>query len=256
MDRRLAIPLSGVRIRSTAAWSGFAVAALATVSCAGYPGASELFDDDLVITVFDPEAKFSAYETFAIDPDVNLATKNADGSFDRADVDPEVSKQIVDHIVSNMEKRGYQQVDDKLVADLGISSTAISGLVVGAVSSSYWSGYYGSYWGFPGWSYYYPTSTVYTYQPGSLIVEMADLRTARGQYPMRPNAGESVPTNDGETAETSMPDMGPGPGALGVVWAIAAYRATVDDSNSVRVSVATAAIDQGFEQSPYLGSMQ
>lgn len=216
------------------------IAALGTPACFFYPDSSERVDDDLVITARKPKADFGAYKTFAVSPTVKVLEVEADGDVETKDADPDIAEPVLERLVKNMKSRGYEQTDDKTTADLGLSVTAIQGLVIGA-SYGYWGGYYGYYWGYPGWGYYYPYPTYYAYEPGTLIIDMADLDAAREMYP------DGLPEKPADPSEGN-----PGPGGVPVVWTMAGYRAYVDDSDTVKVTQANAAIDQAFDQSPYL----
>lgn len=213
--------------------AGIAVGALYLASCFNYPDSSERLNDDVVFTGHSKKADFGNYTTFAIDPVVHVATVGDDNKITTSDADSKFGGQIVSHVAKLLEDRGFQQVQSAEDPDLGVSVTGISGEQSGVVSGGYWSGYYSSYWGFPGYSYYYPYSTYYTYQTGTLVVDIADLADGRDLL---------------ATASSDDPE----PGSLAVVWGMIAYRAYVPDDNASRVDAATTAIDQAFQQSPYL----
>ena len=216
----------------------------ATSSCLVYPDSDERIDDDLIITTYAPKAEFDSYKTFHINPTVSLFDTKADGSIEQSPVDSETGDKIIDRLASKLEARGYERVDAPEGADLGLTVTAISGLVVGSVS--YWGGYYGYYWGYPGWGYYYPYDVYYAYEPGSMIIDMVDLKRATEEYPRPPAGSTDMPdADDGD-------DNNPGPGGLAVVWAMSAYRAYVDETTSGKLNQIYDAIDQAFVQSPYL----
>lgn len=210
-------------------------------ACVAYPDSSERFDDEIVYTAHASEANFTSYSTFAINPTVLLATVEQDQTVEKGTVDQALSNAVVTSIASSLQQRGYRQVDPKDDPDLGVTVTAINGLVEGSVTGGYWWGYYGTYWGFPGWSYYYPYDVDYSYRPGTLIVDMADLTGARSAY-----LNGSDEANSGDSLMQA--------GGLPVVWTMVAYRAYVDESTSVRVSYATSAIQQAFAQSTYIRS--
>jgi len=218
----------------------------ASSGCLFYPDSSERSNDDIVITSHAPKADFKSFKTFAIDPDVMMMEAKADGSIESTPIDPAASEKIVQRLTDHMERRGYTKTDSKDEADLGITVTAISGIVIG---TSYWGGYYGWYWGYPGYGYYYPYPVYYSYETGSLIVDMVDLDKAREDFP-RPDAPVMGTTgDDGADAGTG---ENPGPGGLAVVWGMAGYRAFAESSKSVQGQNALNAIDQAFTQSPYL----
>lgn len=210
---------------------------LAHAACSYYPDSSGRLDDDAVFTAYAAETDFGSYRSFAIDPVMHVALVEADDSVEMVDADSEVSHAVTDHVVNTLEERGYTRVPPDFDPDLGVKITAIRGLTVDAVSGGYFWGYYGDYWGFPGWSYYYPYDVYYAYRPGSLIVDVTDLAAGRGELASR-GAGAA---GDAEA------------GALAVIWMMVGYRAYIDEDVDMQVSDAVNAIDQAFEQSPYLG---
>jgi hypothetical protein len=227
------IPLTALGLR----FGSSVVAVYGAMSLSGcmYPDSSERLDDNIVFTGHAKETEFSNFKTFAVDPTVHVASVQADNSVSTDTADSNVSQQITDHVANLLTGRGYTQVSQREDPDLAVTVTGISGVQVGSISGGYWGGYYSTYWGFPGYSYYYPYNTYYTYNTGSLIVDMADLSDARASLPTAP----------------AEPDQ-PAPGGLAVVWTMIGYKAYLDDSGTTRVSSAKDAIDQAFEQSPYL----
>lgn len=222
-------------------WGGIAAAAMLLLSgCFGYPDSSERVDDDIVFTTRSEKVDFGSYKTFAIDPEVRLAEVQADNTVEPGTLDPATSAALVSQVALNMMQRGYVQVDVSAKPSLGITLTAISGLVAGTVYGGYYGGYYGYYWGYPGWGYYYPYPIPYAYETGTLAIDMIDLGVA-----------EQVVRRDEATV-----DAGTGAGSLPVIWAAAAYKAGVDIEKSTPAGVKNAqnAIDQAFKQSPYLRS--
>lgn len=215
--------------------AGIAAGGLCLAGCFSYPDSSERLDDDVVFTGHAKGQDFSNFKTFAIDPIVHVADVAADNKVSTSDADTRLSDDVVNHVSQLLEGRGFQRVQATEDPDLGVSITGITGEQAGAVTGGYWSSYYSAYWGFPGYSYYYPYSVAYTYQTGSLVIDIADLAAGRSLL---------------EQA-MAMPDD-TGPGGLGVVWGMVAYRAYVPDDQQGRVDAATSAIDQAFKQSPYL----
>jgi hypothetical protein len=212
-------------------------AALLLGGCFAYPDSSERVNDDIVYSQGAKDTDFGAFKTFAIDPSVHLAIIQADGTVESDTLDQEAADELVAQTVSNMEDRGYTQVAREETPELGITLTAISGLAIGVVSGGYYWGYYGYYWGYPGWGYYYPYQVAYAYRTGTLVIDLVDLKSTGGV----------PPANDGGP---------PRPGALPVVWTAAAYKAAADieEPSSAGVRLAQQAIDQAFNQSPYLRS--
>jgi hypothetical protein len=127
--------------------------------------------------------------------------------------------QILAAIDDNLQSRGWQKVTlaqqpDVVVTPAGMKSTTYF--------YSYWydwwyGGWYGGYWGW----YYPPYYTVSSYTTGSLIITMSD-----------PNVDEDSPILESQAA-----------------WVMAANGLFTGSYDLDRV---TDAIDEAFEQSPYL----
>jgi hypothetical protein len=201
-----------------------------------YQASSEPPTDDSVVTGHSPDANFGSYLTFAIDPTVHVAAVQADDTVETTDADPRMSEGVVNRLSDKLMRRGYNRVLNEEDPDLAVTITAIGLLQSGAVNSSYLSRYYSSYWGFPGWSYYYPYEIHSAYETGSLIIDMADLRNAPKSKPVR------TPEPDDDFASNG----------LAVVWTMIGHKAYLDEHGTSRVSNATQAIDEAFAQSPYL----
>jgi hypothetical protein len=215
-----------------------AYGAVCLTSCIGHPDSSERLDDDIVFTGHAAEVGFHDYLTFAIDPTLHVASVDSDNSVTMSAADEAMSQTVTDHVADALSARGFNRVLTQEDPDLAATVTAISGLEVGSISGGgSWSGYYSDYWGYPGWGYYYPYDVYYTYQTGSLIIDIADLRAARTEKPAPDLAPESADA---------------GARGLAVVWTMIGYKAYVDDDNDARLDSATQAIDQAFDQSPYL----
>lgn len=226
---------------ASALYSVAATTVLCLSACITYPDSSERLNDDLVFTGYSKEANFKQYQTFAIDPDISKAKVNADNSVETSTVDKTFGDEVVGRIASKLEARGYRQVGIHANPDLGVTVTAVSSTTIGVVSGAYWGGYYATYWGFPGWSYYYPYDTYYTYTPGAIVVDIVDLS----------KGGVSA----SEIKDAVMGDAGAPAGGLPVVWAMIGYKAYVDDNTSTNTVSADQAIEQAFSQSPYLSRM-
>ena len=197
---------------------------------------AERVDEKRVVTGRSPVANFGNYLTFAIDPTVHVAAVQADNTAGTTDADPRMSEGVMNRLSDKLMRRGYNRVLTQEDPDLGLTITAIGILQAGALNESDWNRHYSSYWGFPGWSYYYPHDVHYDYETGSLIIDMVDLRNVPRSKPVR----------------TPEPDDDHSPSALAVVWTMIGYKAYLGENGTSRVSNATQAIDQAFAQSPYL----
>ena len=205
--------------------------AVVFTACQKEPDLNQLSSDLIVYTSYDKSANFNGYLTFAIPDSILLLDDKAKPTYIPGN-DPRTSA-INSAIISEMNGRGYVQVENTADADLGIQVSYVKDtntIVSYAMSNPYWwygYNYYwpGSYWNpyWWGWgpSYSYPIS--YTYTVGSLIVEIVALADA------------NVTTKK-----------------IPVIWT--AYMAGILSSNQININLTVSGIYQAFEQSPYLQS--
>ena len=201
--------------------------------CQKDPSTSGLSDEYLVYTAHDAEADFAALGTYYIpdsilligSPSVNGKGEKVGKYWNDAD-----ALSLINTIVAELNAMGYIRILDpteRALADVGLQPSYVEESVyyVG-YNNPYWWGYYPyywlpSYWGpWYGWSY--PFSVYYGYTTGSLLVEMADLTSESG-------SGKSLP----------------------VIWN-AYISGLVQDDGSININGAIEALEQAFEQSPYL----
>lgn len=204
-------------------------------SPACYPGDEVGVEDlDVVLTIHDEDAPFSAYRTFVM-PDTVIHEVSDSAHID--DIIPlprEYDDLILDLAESNMTALGYTREMDPAQngADLVLLVSAI-----GTSETSYWVYYdWWYYWGWwPGWgpysaglgagtSYYYPPGYVgsVTVDQGTVILTLLD-----------PNDGASIPES------------------IPLVWSGAIRGLLYGGSSESRI---TSGINQAFSQSPYLGA--
>lgn len=214
-------------------------ALLAAVASSCHPGdITSVADADVVITAYDPAFSFASVRTYAM-PDSVVAI-DIDGSnniYDHA-----LDAQILANVASNMAAAGFVREPDPETNGADLI------LLVGVnVSNNYmaytyypydpWYGWYGgwNYWGgYPGYGGYYPWypgyggypgyTSVSNIKTGSIVLELVD-----------PNVTGSA--TEGQS--------------LAVRWAAVLNGLAEGDAGSARVS---RAIDQAFDQSPYLGN--
>jgi hypothetical protein len=224
----------------TAERIGGALGFLALGACAAEPSVDELISEPVVATKFDPQVDFGTFDTFAVHPTVSVVRDVGDGGT----LSPDTAAELVDRITTNMSSRGYRLVATSDRPSLGIQATVY--LQIGVATASYggywWGvpGYAGapSYWGYPYSQYYAPWSyATAAYKSGTLIVECIDLRDAGTAAP---DASVGPPGTDAGAT-----------GRLEVVWSIYAHAVAGSLLSSLSPD-ALSAIDQGFDQSPYL----
>jgi hypothetical protein len=152
--------------------------------CQPEPDAQQLIDEFVVATNYDPEADFGSYATFAIPTDtIGLISNNTTDTIivaSRSDF----PRPVLNAITSNLNARGYTQVDRTQNPDLGINVVVVNDFNVFqelvypggyGYPGSYYGGYYGGYYGYNSWSYY-PYVNTYAYNTGVLIIEIVDLK--------------------------------------------------------------------------------
>lgn len=210
----------------------------AASGCTGTGSAGE--NEDVVVTKYDPAKDFRAYTTFAIAPDVGLIGSDLQ---EGALLDKSIATPILDQVKGELEARGYVQSSLEQDPDLGVNVTLLRQLrqSVVAYPGGYWWGssiYYPgpSYWGYPGYSYYAPWSyAVYSYQVGTLVVEIVDRRSATPPTALSPSP---------------LRDPFPQPSRLDMVWSGFTVGVLSSDPNEVSRR-AVAGVAQAFLQSPY-----
>jgi len=203
------------------------VFSVAMSACYPSPGSLTTSDLDVVATVFDDEVDFSANSTFSMpDSVVHLV-----GEGDRDDVSREFDDLILAEVAKGLTDMGYTRdtVEDKdKPADV---------IVFVSVTTTQWAGYVGYPW-YPGWGWWggwpgygpgwgpgypwYGGGAVYTYETGTLLVDMID--------PGRADEG---------TEE------------IGTVW-IGALNGLLSSSSSGTATRLTTGIRQMYAQSAYL----
>jgi len=173
-----------------------------------------------VTTLFDKEASFETVTKYALPDTVLYVPKLED------EVPAATQAAILTSIRTNLNKLGWTEVTNP-------RTTAVDVYVVATVTSetsTYWV-YWWDYWGwYPYWpvgwtgasaSWYYPGYWYpYSYTTGTVLIGMADARPT---------------VTDGK---------------IPLMWSAGVNGVLADQGTNV--SIATAAIDQAFQQSPYL----
>ena len=203
--------------------------ALAFTACQKEPDLNDLSSDLIVYTSYAKDCDFGRYTTFAIPDSILLLDDKQKPSYYSAD-DPRTIA-IIGAIVSEMEGRGFVQVEDNTTANLGVQVSYVKNtntIVTYANTNPYWWYGYNYYWPYSywnpyyyGWNPYYSYPITYTYTVGSLITEIVALK-------------------DADASTKKIP----------VVWT--AYMAGILSSNQLNLNRTLTGIYQAFEQSPYL----
>jgi hypothetical protein len=164
--------------------AGIIALAFAFTSCSKEPLRNLTEEESRIyITNFDSSANFGAFKTFSISDSVAVISNNQLEGKDQTPVDIA----FITAVKNEMQKRGYIQVSRDQNPDLGVNVSRIYNSYTGVVNygGGYWGGYYDYYdpfyWGYPGYSYYFPSYYgVYEVSEGALSVDALDLKDASG----------------------------------------------------------------------------
>jgi hypothetical protein len=194
--------------------------------CRKEPLLGQLTNEPVVATYYDRGTDFNSLNTFCLPPTVGLISSTDPNDTLLGAVK---AAQILGRLNTRLTESGFNSVDisqnPDMVANVFVIKDLNSNTVV---SPGYWWGYGGYYdpyyWGYPGSYYYYPYTYTYTYETGTLVIELVDVK-------------HRIQNNN----------------KLFVSWNMLAS-GVLSDSNSDNMQMALDAIDQAFEQSPYLKS--
>lgn len=180
-----------------------------------YPDGPEYYEDlDVVYTNYTEDFNFSSKSTYAMPDKIVKIEGNLIEGEAPEFVEEPINSQLVVQIQSNMTAMGWTKVEDPLSADLVLFPAVLTNTTV-VYYYDYWCWYYPYYCG---WGYYYPVSAS-SYTTGTLIMSLV----ADGENYVEPSG----------------------------VWYAAANGILTGEYNTSRVMKA---IDQAFDQSPYLNT--
>jgi len=187
-----------------------------------YPGQIEsVAEADLVTTLYDNKADFSALKTYALpDSIIHICDVPSEEQKCPSELTRKYDAQILDLINKNLRDQGYTKVNPSQNPNVLVVVAANATDLYGYYYSWYW-GYY--YPGYPGWGWYYPGYAVpYEFTTGTLLIGMFD--------PAKADA-----TNK----------------RLGAVW-LAGINGLLGEGGNPQTRLNTT-INQAFTQSSYLG---
>ena len=202
-----------------------AISLIALASCEKDPDMSQLDIDFTVYTDYDSSTDFSNFTTYCLPDSILVPGDGMKNSYWK----DESAQRLISAAAEAMDSLGYKRVTNPDEAPLGLQlsftqmRTHVTGFVGGGMYGSWWDfAFWGPYWG--GWYYPYPIS--YSYDTGTLMMEMVDLtkRTA---------------ATDDEKQD------------LTVVWHAYAD-GLLYGSSRINLQLALRALNQAFTQSPYL----
>lgn len=134
----------------------FFFVALALTACEKEPNLNQLSSDLIVYTDYDKTCDFGNYATFAIPDSILVLSDRGKPTYYAAD-DPRTIA-IIGAFTSEMEQRGYTQIDNTQSADLGVQVSYVKNtntIVTYATTNPYWWYGYGYYWPCSYWDPYY-----------------------------------------------------------------------------------------------------
>jgi len=206
--------------------STFGIACLSVVTVACYPGRSVDNTSEFVsvTTLYDQAAPFEAVKKYAL-PDTVLYVPKKENE----EVPAAAQTAILSAIRTNLNALGWTEVTNA-------RATPVDVYVVAAVTSTTYVGWGYDYWGYWCWYPYWPLSYgpstnwyyppywyAYSYTTGTVVLGMIDGRPAASN-------GQRAP----------------------LVWS-AGVNGVLDDA-ATNITIATAGINQAFQQSPYLSA--
>ena len=194
------------------------VSCMLLASCQKDPDVDKLDNSYLVYTNYDSGTDFKSLNTYYVIDSILIIDNSEKATYwNNAN-----SEKVVNAFSSKLALAGYEPADSETDADIVLQLSYINTTYYFNVYNPgpWWNSYPG-YWNWGGWGWYYPYSFSYSYSTGSII-------------------GELVDTN----APTPMNDK------LTVVWNT--YICGLLNGNNLSLSRTMDAIEQAFEQSPYL----
>jgi hypothetical protein len=222
------------------------IVALFMTACYEYHDDTYLDELDITLTYYDTTYNFQQATTYAIRDSVGIISDYLSESEIAAFYMPNNGNdQIRDLVRQNMNDLGYTEVEDDENFDLGIN------LTIAAVENTeyyyygWWYGYYGYYgWYWGGWYPYYgyPWYPVtYTYQKGTLLMELADGES------IRVYRAWAADKTQGEIENTD-PDLVPD---IMFVWQ-SVVSGVAGEEKAYNKERTERGINEAFDQSPYL----
>lgn len=156
-----------------------AVALLLLSACAPEPDGAKLYDQLVVSTQFDPEADFSAYQTYAIATDTIgfVSNTNQNDTIRVYSNDFTYPRSVINSVKASLNPK-MERVDRDADPDVGINIYVVSDLNL--YSQVVYPTYSNYYYGYSGY-YYYPYVQTYAQRTATLVVEMVDLKNRDSQ---------------------------------------------------------------------------
>ena len=198
-------------------------AALALSACEKDPDLDALDVDYVVNTEYSPGVDFGSFATYFLPDSILEPGAGRDATYWKDDY----AQMIIGEVAHLMNERGYTRLSgetSKDEADLGLQLTYVAQtnqVITGGYYYGWWDySYWGPWWG----SWYYPYPVTYSYDTGTLLIEMVDLT----------HSGD-------ETTSRRLP----------VIWYVNANGYSFGNSRA-DIDLLLRAVDQAFAQSAYI----
>ena len=196
--------------------------------CAPTSPSDEALQSSIVVTLRAPDTDFGAYRTYYLRPEIRELTTDGTGS---ATVAASIAQPLLDETNKQMAARGYELVEEKSDADLGVEMIYVSSQWVSTYCYSWWDPYY---WGYAGWYYYpYYNCGASTWQTNTLATMLTTLEPSRDRDVTPPVTQPPQP-----------------PQVLKGIWFGGVSGLVISASDSLQKGID--GIDQAFAQSPYI----
>ncbi len=186
-------------------------------SCEKDPDTDKLDNDYLVLTNYDSNTDFGKINSFYVIDSILIIDNQTDKPKYWKN---ENSQKIVNAYNDNFISCGYTQAASGEEADVVFQLSYINTTYYFNNNVGPWWNSYPGYWNWGGWGWYYPFNFYYAYSTGSIIGELVNTKAPYGSD------------------------------KLTIVWN--AYICGLLNGNNLSYSRTMAAINQAFEQSPYL----
>ena len=186
-------------------------------SCEKDPDTDKLDNDYLVLTNYDSNTDFGKINSFYVIDSILIIDNQTDKPKYWKN---ENSQKIVNAYNDNFISCGYTQAASGEEADVVFQLSYINTTYYFNNNVGPWWNSYPGYWNWGGWGWYYPFNFYYAYSTGSIIGELVNTKAPYGSD------------------------------KLTIVWN--AYICGLLNGNNLSYSSTMAAINQAFEQSPYL----
>ena len=156
----------------------FSLMAILAISCQKEPDMSKLDKDFMVYTNYDKDVNFNKFSTYYLPDSIAIPGSDMKAKY----WTDENAQKIISNVNEEMSSRGYQRTKEKDKANLGLQlsyaekTVRVQGYPYFGWGYSYW----GSFWN--GW--YYPFPVAYSYNTGTMIIDLVNLTSTEKELPV------------------------------------------------------------------------